>query len=191
MFCRSCGKQLPDNARFCNQCGEAVRRPVIIPVPEPAIAEPEPAPDPEPVYEPEPAPEPEPVAAPEPEPERPLYRRTPPREQPEDRPLFRPEPEPAVPEENRPLSPWAYFGYGILFSIPVIGLILLIIFSFAGKNINRRNFARSYWCKLIVVLAIELILLVLVFTGILKGPIHAAIAWIRDTGLSLLAKAIG
>ena len=28
----------------------------------------------------------------------------------------------------KPLSPWAYFGYNILFSIPVIGFILLIVF---------------------------------------------------------------
>ena len=27
------------------------------------------------------------------------------------------------------LSPWAYFGYNILFNIPIVGFILLIIFS--------------------------------------------------------------
>lgn len=32
----------------------------------------------------------------------------------------------------KPLSPWAYFGYNILFSIPVIGFILLIVFSFCN-----------------------------------------------------------
>ena len=53
-----------------------------------------------------------------------------------------------------PLSPWAYFGLTILFQIPVIGLIFLIIFSISGKNINRRNFARSYWCVLVLVLII-------------------------------------
>ena len=53
-----------------------------------------------------------------------------------------------------PLSPWAYFGLTILFQIPVIGLIFLIVFSISGKNINRRNFARSYWCVLALVLII-------------------------------------
>ena len=48
-----------------------------------------------------------------------------------------------------PLSPWAYWGLTILFSIPVVGLVFLIIFSINGKNINRRNFARSYWITLI------------------------------------------
>ena len=43
----------------------------------------------------------------------------------------------------KPLSPWAYYGYNILFSIPVIGFILLIVFSFSNDNINIRNNARS------------------------------------------------
>lgn len=61
---------------------------------------------------------------------------------------------PAIPEENRPLSPWAYFGLQLLFAIPIVGFIFLIIFSCNGSNINRRNFARSYWCSLIIALVI-------------------------------------
>lgn len=53
--------------------------------------------------------------------------------------------------DYKPISMWGYFGYQILFSIPLVGLICLIIFSFGGaKNINVRNFARSYFCFLIV-----------------------------------------
>ena len=50
-----------------------------------------------------------------------------------------------IPENYRPLSAWAYFGYQLLFSIPFIGLICLIIFSFSDSNINRKNFARSFF----------------------------------------------
>ena len=59
----------------------------------------------------------------------------------------------------RPISAWGYFGYGLLFSIPVVGFIMAIVFSFNNKNINRRNFARSYFCGLIlaVVLAAALV----------------------------------
>ena len=96
--------------------------------------------------------------------------------------------EPAVPRENRPLSPWAYFGYGILFAIPVIGFILLIVFSFAGHNVNRKNFARSYWCKLIVIVAILLILIVLILLGVLRAPIENAVSWLRDTGLTMITR---
>jgi hypothetical protein len=53
------------------------------------------------------------------------------------------------PERFRPLSPWVYFGWGIVYSIPVIGLIFLIVHAFSDANINRRNFARSYFCSLL------------------------------------------
>lgn len=62
--------------------------------------------------------------------------------------------------EYRPLSPWAYFGYSILFNIPVIGFILLIVFSLDNSNINRRNFARSYWCWLVIFIILVVILII-------------------------------
>lgn len=65
----------------------------------------------------------------------------------------------SIPSEYRPLSPWAYFGYGILFNIPVIGFILLIIFSLDNSNINRRNYARSYWCIYILIIILIIILI--------------------------------
>lgn len=63
-----------------------------------------------------------------------------------------------LPPENKPLSPWAYFGYMLLFSIPIVGFICLIIFSVDSSNINRRNFARSYW----IVIALTVIITVIV-----------------------------
>lgn len=50
----------------------------------------------------------------------------------------------------RPLTAWAYVGYTLLFAIPVIGFILLIVFSFSSGNINRRSFARSFWCFMLL-----------------------------------------
>lgn len=73
-----------------------------------------------------------------------------------------------LPEHLRPLSPWSYFGLQILYSIPIIGFIFLIIFSFKKSNINRRNFTRSYWCGLIIagaILAIILIFMLLLGAG--------------------------
>ncbi len=55
-----------------------------------------------------------------------------------------------IPYQYKPLTSWAYFGYGLLFSIPIVGFIMLIVFSCSNENINRRNFARSYWCGLLV-----------------------------------------
>jgi uncharacterized integral membrane protein len=64
---------------------------------------------------------------------------------------------PAAPEPKL-LGPWAYFGLQILFSIPIVGFILLIVFSLDNSNLNRRNYARSYWCSLIVGLAVAVVL---------------------------------
>ncbi len=69
--------------------------------------------------------------------------------------------EASLPPQYRPLSPWAYLGYMLLFSLPVVGLVLLIVFSFSDENINRRNFARSYWCALLVAVIVIVIVAVL------------------------------
>ena len=60
-----------------------------------------------------------------------------------------------LPEAYRPLSPWTSFGLGILYSLPVVGWIFLIVHAIGSMNINRRNYARSYFCA--YVLAIVLI----------------------------------
>ena len=75
----------------------------------------------------------------------------------------------SVPPEFRPIGAWGYFGLTLLFSLPVIGLIFLIVFSFSDANINRRNYARSYFC----VLFISLVLLaVAFFTGMLATAVE-------------------
>lgn len=152
---------------FCSNCGKELQPGIKFcdecghPVPRTVIPE---------------EPKPEPVKPEEPK-----------REEPADTPIFKPEPEPVVPAENRPLSPWAYFGYSLLFSIPVIGFILLIIFSFAGKNVNRKNYARSYWCWLILVLAFALIAVIIVLTGVLRNVFGGFAAWLNSIGLTWLA----
>lgn len=59
-----------------------------------------------------------------------------------------------LPYRFRPISMWGYFGYQFLFAIPVVGLILAIVWSFSSDNINRRNYARSQFCWLIIDLVI-------------------------------------
>ncbi len=68
-----------------------------------------------------------------------------------------------LPAEFRPLGAWGYFGYSLLFSIPLIGFIALIICACSGSNINRRSFARSYFCGFIICAIV--IALMLVFAG--------------------------
>ncbi len=60
----------------------------------------------------------------------------------------------SIPPEYAPISMWGYFGYQILFSIPCVGVIFLIVFAISARNINVKNFARSYFCFLIIALII-------------------------------------
>ncbi len=72
-----------------------------------------------------------------------------------------------IPEEYRPISMWGYFGYQLLFSIPCVGFILLLVFALGGtKNVNLKNFARSYFCYFIIV---AIIVAVLIFSGAAMG----------------------
>lgn len=57
----------------------------------------------------------------------------------------------------RPLSPWGYIGYSILFSLPLVGFILMIVFACSDENINRRNYARSMLIGYVIAVAIALI----------------------------------
>lgn len=73
-----------------------------------------------------------------------------------------------IPEEYRPISMWGYFGYELLFCIPCVGFILLLVFSFGGaRNINLRNFARSYFCFIIIM--VVLVAFLAIFTGLLSA----------------------
>ena len=80
-------------------------------------------------------------------------------------------------EQLQPISPWAYFGYSLLFSIPIVGFICLVIFSVSDTNINRRNYARSLWCGLVIALAILAVTFVVVFA---TGGFTTLIEWFRN-----------
>lgn len=80
------------------------------------------------------------------------------------------------PDVFKPPSPWAYFGLSILFSLPVVGFIFLIIFSVSDANINRRNFARSYWCVYII---IAVAAVVAVASGVTLGSLENMMAAVR------------
>ena len=52
----------------------------------------------------------------------------------------------------KPITPWGYFGYELLFNIPVIGLIFLIVFALGAQNRNVKNFARGHFISLLLVI---------------------------------------
>ena len=67
----------------------------------------------------------------------------------------------SLPEKYRPLGAWSYFGYNLLFAIPIVGFILLIVFACSSANINRRSYARSFFCTAIISAVILLVTVLL------------------------------
>lgn len=64
-----------------------------------------------------------------------------------------------IPEQYEPISMWGYLGYSILFALPIIGIIMILIFSFGkDENINIRNYARSYILVYVIGVILYLIL---------------------------------
>lgn len=76
-------------------------------------------------------------------------------------PVYQQPAEPVIPPEYRPISAWGYFGYQLLFSIPIAGLVLLIVFSCGTRrNKNLKNFARSHFCGLAIAAIIAAVMLI-------------------------------
>ena len=80
----------------------------------------------------------------------------------------------SIPDEYRPISMWGYFGYEILFSIPIVGFICLIIMALGAKNVNKKNFARSYFCYTIICLVVFLVALAIVLA---TGAVESVQSW--------------
>lgn len=55
-----------------------------------------------------------------------------------------------IAEELRPITMWGYFGYEILFAIPIVGWIIALVFAFTAKNLNLKNYARAQFCIIII-----------------------------------------
>ena len=136
MNCPNCGAALREGSKFCGVCGSPV---AVQPVPMQATVR---------VQNPDPATvrvqNPGPVPGPSPYPQR--------------RELT----EQDLPPKYKPIRAWGYVGYNILFSIPLVGLILLIVFAVSDENINRRNYARSFFCVLLIAVLVSIVTALLV-----------------------------
>ncbi len=135
MYCYKCGAQMPNDASFCTNCGNK--------------------------YSNEKGGEQARLAE----------QQSVPRQAPRNTEQVRHVSQPVIkykyrlPPENEPISPWAYYGLKIVFSLPIIGFVCLIILSF-HNNVNLKNYTRSYWCELIISL---ILIAILVATGVTTG----------------------
>jgi len=64
-----------------------------------------------------------------------------------------------VPDELQPMSPWKYFLLNILYAIPLIGFIFLVCHAIGSHNVNKKNYARSFFCIVVIALVIAAIFL--------------------------------
>ena len=66
--------------------------------------------------------------------------------------------------DDPPLGAWQYFGYNLLYMIPIIGFIVAIIHAIgSGDNIHKRNNARCF----ILIITITLIICILFISSML------------------------
>ena len=83
----------------------------------------------------------------------------------------------ADPERFRPLSPVAYIGYGLLFLIPLAGLVCAIVFARKAGNVNLRCYSRAF---LFTVAALVVILSVFALILFARGQLSDVIRRIPD-----------
>ena len=143
MYCENCGTLLEDAATVCPQCDTPVADSVAAPPEEPPVSVTPPVPAPAAP----PAPDFSPAAA------DPYHA-----DNQADRsiwPSMQTLTEKTLPKKFRPLGAWSFFGWACVFSLPLVGLVLAIVFSFVQKNLCRRNFARFFLCvRLVLVLLV-------------------------------------
>lgn len=71
---------------------------------------------------------------------------------------------------DKPITAWGYVGYNLLFSIPLVGQILILVYSFGGTdNINLKNYARSYLCMLLISIIISVVTAIVMLFITLAG----------------------
>ena len=203
-FCKKCGALLPEQASRCPMCGAPTAEQAPVPAAEPALTAEQPAPGPEqpapaqtvpaqPTPE-QPTPEqqqpeqplpgageqlPPPPAAPQPpyppyqaEPT-PVYARSGGAEPPHA-PQPAPGPRYAAPETGMGMA--GYLGTLLLFLIPVVGLVLMLVWSFGhSARPERKKLAQAYLIRTLLLAAI-CVVLVLVFGTVfftLAGSMHS------------------
>lgn len=61
--------------------------------------------------------------------------------------------EEVIPDEYEPLGAWAYFGYALLYSIPILGWIAWLCIAIGASNINLKKYTLNLslrfiddWC---------------------------------------------
>ena len=188
MFCENCGNQLPDGAKFCLNCGSKVELSEAADAAQGEAAAAAEAVETEAVKETDmeaasgsapdqptapadtPQPMPEPSAPEQPKPQSVPIQPT----------ALSQDQKPSVtqieastvvtkPEKVDPLPVWKFIGILILQSIPIIGLVMILVWSFSGSfNRNTRNYARAVFILGLIGFILSVVFIVLNLTVIMQ-----------------------
>ncbi|MBP3485505.1 MAG: zinc ribbon domain-containing protein [Oscillospiraceae bacterium] len=136
-FCTNCGATLDDDKKFCTECGAPVNEaPAGAAAPPPRSA---PQPQAAPVYAQAatatmPPPAYQPAAA------------------------YGADAPPPKGSKYEPITTGGYIGIMLLMCIPIVGQILMIIWAFAARKVNKRSLARASLIMLVVMLIISFLI---------------------------------
>ncbi len=85
-----------------------------------------------------------------------------------------------APVDASPLKTSDYFVMMLLFSLPLVGLILAIVWGFSSEtNVNRKNFSRAHliWYAIAVVLYVFLLIFMFAIMRFAAGAVESSIAY--------------
>ena len=69
-----------------------------------------------------------------------------------------------------PISPFGYMGYVFLFSIPVVGIVLMLVFALGGtNNVNLKNLSLAFLIYKAIVYAICIVFFMFMFLIVILG----------------------
>ena len=143
-FCTNCGATLDDDKKFCTECGASVNE-------APAGAAPTPPPPPPP------------QAAPQSQ-TAPVYAQAATATMPPPQSAYQPaaaysgDMAPGKGSKYEPITTGGYIGIMLLMCIPIVGQILMIIWAFAARKVNKRSLARASLIMMVVMLIISFLI---------------------------------
>ena len=135
MICSSCGNEIPEGTAFCTSCGAKV-----VPMPDP-ISQPQPYTAVNNNYQSgygnSQSAYPAPIS----------------------QASYVPAP---LLQDTTPITPLGYIGYMILFSVPLVGFIMLLVYGFGSNtNVNLKNFARAYLIIMLIAVILWVVMMLL------------------------------